>query len=198
MEVNGRVCNKKVINNGDGTWQCDKCDKSLPNCEYRYLLQCQIQDHTGVTYATAFQEAGIEIVGHSAHELYNIREEDPERFAEILQGVRWQQFLFKLKVKEETFNDEQRVKCSIMRAEKLDPARQSMLASSNANLQLDRASYSSSTSSNVGATGFAQSNWMHSTISFIRRSCFLWWLWLFGSVGSEGSLLQMQPAWALV
>ncbi|XP_066362133.1 replication protein A 70 kDa DNA-binding subunit C-like [Miscanthus floridulus] len=125
MEVNGRVCNKKVINNGDGTWQCDKCDQSLPKCEYRYLLQCQIQDHTGVTYATAFQEAGIEIVGHSAYELYNIREEDPERFAEILQGVRWHQFLFKLKVKEETFNDEQRVKCSITRAEKLDPAKES-------------------------------------------------------------------------
>jgi replication factor A1 len=76
MEVNGRLCNRKVINNGDGTWQCDKCEKSLPNCEYRYLLRCQIQDHTGVTYATAFQEAGIEIVGHSAHELYNIREEN--------------------------------------------------------------------------------------------------------------------------
>jgi len=125
LEVNGKVCNKKVINNGDGTWQCDKCDKSLPNCEYRYLLQCQVQDHTGVTYATAFQEAGIEIVGHSAYELYNIREEDPERFAEILQGVRWQQFLFKLKVYEETYNDEHRVKCNILRAEKLDPAKES-------------------------------------------------------------------------
>jgi replication factor A1 len=146
VEVNGRLCNKKVINNGDGTWHCDKCDQSLPNCEYRYLLQCQIQDHTGVTYATAFQEAGIDMVGHSANELYNIREEDAERFAEILQGVRWQQFLFKLKVKEETFNDEQRVKCSIMRAEKLDPAKESsyLLGVINGLLQDDTGSPSES------------------------------------------------------
>ncbi|XP_021305466.1 uncharacterized protein LOC110431095 [Sorghum bicolor] len=45
-DVNGRACNKKI------------------------------QDHTGVTYATAFQEAGVEMVGHSALDLYNIREEE--------------------------------------------------------------------------------------------------------------------------
>jgi replication factor A1 len=88
------------------------------------LLQCQIQDHTGLTYANAFHESGVEILGYSAEELYNIKEEDAEQFAEIIQGVRWQQFLFKLKVYEETFNDEQRVKCQISKAEKLDLSRE--------------------------------------------------------------------------
>ncbi|CAN6340288.1 unnamed protein product [Urochloa humidicola] len=124
LDVNGRKCQKKVINNGDGTWLCERCDQTLPNCEYRYLLQCQIQDHTGFTYATAFQEPGVEIIGCSAEELYNIKEEDAEQFAEIIQGVRWQQFLFKLRVHEETFNDEQRVKCNIQKAEKLDLSRE--------------------------------------------------------------------------
>ncbi|CAL5097352.1 unnamed protein product [Urochloa decumbens] len=124
LEMNGKRCQKKVINNGDGTWLCEKCDQTLPNCEYRYLLQCQIQDHTGLTYATAFQEPGVEIIGCSAEELYNIKEEDAEQFADIIQGVRWHQFLFKLKVYEETFNDEQRLKCSISKAEKLDLSRE--------------------------------------------------------------------------
>jgi len=124
QEVNGRQCNKKVINNGDGTWLCERCDQRLEKCEYRYLLQCQIQDHTGVTYANAFHEAGLEILGYNAEELYNIKEEDAEQFAEIIQGVRWQQFLFKLKVYEETFNDEQRIKCQIAKAEKLDLSRE--------------------------------------------------------------------------
>jgi replication factor A1 len=123
-EVSGRQCNKKVTNNGDGTWQCDRCERSLPNCEYRYLLLCQIQDHTGLTYATAFQEGGVEIIGCSAEELYNMKEEDPDQFAYTIQRVRWQQFLFKLKVFEETFNDEQRIKCSIVKAEKLDLSRE--------------------------------------------------------------------------
>ena len=73
----------------------------------------------------AFQEAGVEMVGHSALDLYNMREEENEWFAEIVQGLRWQQFLFKLKVKEETYNDESRVKCNIIRAEKLDRAKES-------------------------------------------------------------------------
>ncbi|KAF8725648.1 hypothetical protein HU200_020190 [Digitaria exilis] len=142
IEVNGRQCNKKVTNNGDGTWLCDKCGQNLPNCEYRYLLLCQIQDHTGLTYATAFQEAGVEIIGCSAEELYNIKEEDAERFTEIIQGVRWQLFLFKLKVFEETFNDEQHVKCSITKAEKLDVSRECsyLLKSIGATLQDDTGS----------------------------------------------------------
>ncbi|KAJ1255412.1 hypothetical protein BS78_K240600 [Paspalum vaginatum] len=125
LEVNGRQCSKKVTNNGDGTWHCDKCDQTMQNCEYRYTMQCQFQDHTGTAYATAFQEAGLEIMAYSAQELFEIREEDQERYAEILQGIRWQQFLLKLKVKEETYNDEARVKYTIVKAEKLDPSRES-------------------------------------------------------------------------
>ncbi|KAL6841011.1 hypothetical protein ACP4OV_029271 [Aristida adscensionis] len=125
VEANGRQCNKKVTNNGDGTWFCERCDQALPNCEYRYLLQCQIQDHTGVTYATAFQEGGTEIIGCSANDLSAMKEEDEEKFTDTLQAVRWEVFLFKLKIKEEIFNDESRVKCNIIKAEKLDPSKES-------------------------------------------------------------------------
>ncbi|KAL6619666.1 hypothetical protein ACP70R_034805 [Stipagrostis hirtigluma subsp. patula] len=124
-EVNGKQCNKKVTNNGDGTWFCERCERALPDCQYRYLLLCQIQDHTGITYATAFEEGGTEIIGCPAHQLFTSKEEDDGTFAETIQGVRWQQFLFKLKVKEEIFNDEPRVKCSIVNAEKLDTSRES-------------------------------------------------------------------------
>jgi hypothetical protein len=24
-----------VTNNGDGTWRCDRCDRSVPDCDYR-------------------------------------------------------------------------------------------------------------------------------------------------------------------
>jgi replication factor A1 len=122
IDVNGRMCNKKVTDNGDGTWRCDKCDQSLPNCEYRYVLNGQIQDHSGVTNFTAFEDAAKVMIGHSGHELNNISVEDSERFAEILQAARWQQFLFTLKVKEEIYNDAPQVKCNITKAEKLDPA----------------------------------------------------------------------------
>ncbi|KAM3399754.1 hypothetical protein ACQJBY_004908 [Aegilops geniculata] len=121
-EVNGTRCNKKVTNNGDGMWQCDKCEQSTPNCEYRYMLQCQIQDYTGTSYATAFHDAGKDIIGLPAQDLYRIKheEQDDEKFADIIQKVRFELFLFKLKVKEEVFNDEPRVKCYIVNAQKLE------------------------------------------------------------------------------
>ncbi|XP_037485878.1 replication protein A 70 kDa DNA-binding subunit C-like [Triticum dicoccoides] len=126
-EVNGKSCNKKVTNSGDGMWLCERCDQSSETCEYRYLLSCQIQDHTGFTPATSFQEAGQEIIGLSAQDLFRIKheEQDDVRFAEIIQQVRFQQYLFKLRVKEEVYNDEPRVKCNIVKAEIYDPVKES-------------------------------------------------------------------------
>lgn len=68
------------------------------------------------------QEAGQEIIGLSAEELFMIKNVDLDdaRFAEIIHGACYQRYLLKLKVKEETFSDEARVKVSILKAERLD------------------------------------------------------------------------------
>jgi replication factor A1 len=114
-----------VTNNGDGTWYCERCDQALLSCEYRYALPCQIQDHTGVTFATAFQDCGREIIGCGAQDLSDIREEDEAKFAKVIRGISFQLYLFKVKVVEEMFSDEMRTNCSIDKAEKLDPLKES-------------------------------------------------------------------------
>ncbi|CAD6238234.1 unnamed protein product [Miscanthus lutarioriparius] len=58
LELNGKPCYIKVMRNDDETWYCDSCNQHTEGCEFRYLLLCQIKDHTGTTCATAFQEAG--------------------------------------------------------------------------------------------------------------------------------------------
>ncbi|XP_010494642.1 PREDICTED: replication protein A 70 kDa DNA-binding subunit C-like isoform X2 [Camelina sativa] len=121
--MNGdRPCSKKVTNNGDGTWRCEKCDKSVEECDYRYILQIQLQDHTGLTWATAFQEAGEEIIGISAKDLYYIKYEhqEEEKFEDIIRSVTFSKYIFKLKIKEETYSDEQRVKATVVKAEKIN------------------------------------------------------------------------------
>ncbi|XP_049361733.1 replication protein A 70 kDa DNA-binding subunit A [Solanum verrucosum] len=122
LMIGDRQCNKKVTNNGDGKWRCDRCDQTVDECEYRYILQFQIQDHTGLTWVTAFQECGDQIMGVSAKELYFLKyeEQDDDRFAEIMRNVLFNQFIFKLKVKEEMYSDEQRVKSTMVKAEKLN------------------------------------------------------------------------------
>ncbi|XP_042506103.1 replication protein A 70 kDa DNA-binding subunit E-like [Macadamia integrifolia] len=120
--IGDRQCSKKVINNGDGKWRCDRCDQCVDECDYRYILQMQIQDHSGLTWVTAFQESGEEIMGVSAKELYYLKHEqqDDEKVAEIIRKVLFTRFIFKLKVKEETFSEEQRVKSTVVKAERVN------------------------------------------------------------------------------
>ncbi|GJQ99373.1 replication protein A 70 kDa DNA-binding subunit A-like protein [Tanacetum coccineum] len=68
LTINDRKCNKKATNNGDGKWRCDRCDKDVDECDYRYILQFQIQDHTGITWVTAFEKGGEAIMGVTAKE----------------------------------------------------------------------------------------------------------------------------------
>lgn len=119
--IGDRQCNKKVIDNGDGKWRCDRCEQIVDACDYRYLLQMQIQDHTGMTWVTAFQEGGEDIMGMPAKDLYSVKfdEQDEEKFKEIISKVVFTKYMFKLKVKEETFNDEARVKSTVVKAEKV-------------------------------------------------------------------------------
>lgn len=89
LMIGDRKCNKKVNNNGDGMWHCDRCDQSFPQCDYRYLLQLQIHDFTGATWVTAFQESGEDIMGISAKELYMLKCEDNNdtKFNKILKEI---------------------------------------------------------------------------------------------------------------
>lgn len=120
--IGDRQCNKKVTNNGDGKWRCERCDQSIDECDYRYILQLQIQDHTGLTWVTAFQEGGEEIMGVSAKSLHDLKyvEQDDDKFAEIVRKVLFTKFIFKLKIKEEVYSDEQRVKSTVVKAEKVN------------------------------------------------------------------------------
>ncbi|KAK5818010.1 hypothetical protein PVK06_022940 [Gossypium arboreum] len=96
-------CNKKVTENVDGKWWCDKCD-------YRCVIQLQIQDHTSTTWVIAFEESG-ESLGVSAKDLYCLKYEDQnvEKFKEIIHQILFNKNTFKLKVKEENFNSKSTV-----------------------------------------------------------------------------------------
>ncbi|KAK2975966.1 hypothetical protein RJ640_012997 [Escallonia rubra] len=124
LMIGDRQCSKKVTQSGSSRWQCDRCNQEFEECDYRYLLQVQVQDHTGLTWVTAFQESGEEILGCSAKELYLLKyeEDDDARFTETIKGCLFKQFLFRLKIKEEMYGDEQRVKITVVKADKVNYA----------------------------------------------------------------------------
>ncbi|KAH0910120.1 hypothetical protein HID58_033441 [Brassica napus] len=175
--MNGdRPCSKKVTNNGDGTWRCERCDKCVDECDYRYILQLQLQDHTGVTWGTAFQEAGEEIMGMPAKDLYYLKyeEQDEEKFEDIIRKAAFTKYIFKLKVKEETYGDEQRVKATVVKAEKLD--------------------YSQDTRSLLEEIHKLRTETMNPESSSYRSSAFNSGMILCGACGSNGHVFANCPS----
>nr|GEV39274.1 replication protein A 70 kDa DNA-binding subunit A [Tanacetum cinerariifolium] len=122
LQIGDRQCSKKVTKSGDSAWQCDRCNQEFEECDYRYLLQCQVQDHTGLTWVTAFQEAGVEILGCPAKELYMLKSQgqDDERFSNAVKSRLFAEVLLKLKIKEETYGEEQRVKITVVKVDKMN------------------------------------------------------------------------------
>ncbi|MED6182107.1 Replication protein A 70 kDa DNA-binding subunit A [Stylosanthes scabra] len=122
LMIGDRQCNKKVTRAGDARWQCDRCNQEFEECDYRYLLQAQIVDHTGISWVTAFQEAAEEIMEYPAKELYLLKyeDQDDDKFGEIIKSSLFNHFVFRLKIKEELYGDEQRVKVTVVKADKVD------------------------------------------------------------------------------
>ncbi|KAG8376201.1 hypothetical protein BUALT_Bualt09G0038500 [Buddleja alternifolia] len=127
LMIGDRQCNKKVTKSGNSRWQCDRCNQEIEECDYRYLLQVQVQDHTGLTWVTAFQETGEEILGCSAKEMYMLKYEaqDDPRFVETIRNCLFTEFLLRLKIKEEIYGDEQKVKITVVKAEKVNYSEES-------------------------------------------------------------------------
>ncbi|RHN66863.1 putative replication factor A protein [Medicago truncatula] len=118
----GERCSKKVTKTVNTRWKCDTCNQEFDVCEYRYILQAQIVDHTGLTCVTAFNEAGEDIMGYSAKDLYVLKyeQEDDERFRDIIKSILFNQFVFRLKIQKELCGEEQKVKIIVVKADKVN------------------------------------------------------------------------------
>ena len=67
-------CNKKVTQDGMG-WRCERCDKSWPNPQYRFIASVALSDHTGQQYVQSFNETSELIFGVTANDLSGMQVE---------------------------------------------------------------------------------------------------------------------------
>ncbi|XP_071850158.1 replication protein A 70 kDa DNA-binding subunit-like [Apostichopus japonicus] len=121
MACPSESCNKKVIENGDGTFRCEKCNKDYTEFQHRLLLSCNVADLTDNQWITCFQETAEAILGKNANSLGALREQDDAAFNQVFQDAVFSDFIFKMRIKMETYNDEARMKCTCMNVQKLDP-----------------------------------------------------------------------------
>ncbi|KAK2492948.1 hypothetical protein MC885_014553 [Smutsia gigantea] len=107
-------CNKKVIDQQNGLYRCEKCDREFPNFKYRMVLSVNIADFQENQWVTCFQESAEAILGQSTAYLGELKEKNEQAFEEIFQNANFRSFTFKIRVKLETYNDESRIKATVM------------------------------------------------------------------------------------
>ncbi|KAK2762830.1 Replication factor A protein 1 [Arachnomyces sp. PD_36] len=109
-------CNKKVTEVDPGQWRCERCDKNHPKPEYRYIISINVSDHTGQTWLSCFDDAGRVLMGITADQLMELRENDEKAATKIFQEANCKTWNFRCKAKMDTFQDQQRVRYQISSA----------------------------------------------------------------------------------
>ncbi|GAB4823832.1 hypothetical protein N2152v2_010878 [Parachlorella kessleri] len=124
LQYNGKQCNKKMQDQGGGSWFCERCGHTAEP-EWRYILSVILEDHTHNTWATAFAEAAPDLLGVTAGQLKEFEDNgEHNRITHAMQTAMFRPLVLKLKVHEDNWNDEQRVRVSIIRVEPTDLVRE--------------------------------------------------------------------------
>uniref|UniRef100_A0A674MVP2 Replication protein A subunit n=1 Tax=Takifugu rubripes TaxID=31033 RepID=A0A674MVP2_TAKRU len=113
-------CNKKVVDQQNGMFRCEKCDKEFPNFKYRLILSANIADYGDNQWVTCFQESAEAILGQNAAYLGQLKESNEAAFDEVFQQANFNSFIFRSRVKLETYNDESRIKATVMEVKPVD------------------------------------------------------------------------------
>ncbi|EIW73657.1 replication factor A1 [Tremella mesenterica] len=109
-------CNKKVTDEGSG-WRCEKCDKTWPSPIHRYILSMNVMDYAGSFWITAFNEVAEQIMGISANELMEMRDNGNDvEFQRSFQKASGRTYNFQMMAKQDSFNDQPRVRYQCRRA----------------------------------------------------------------------------------
>ncbi|KAH8670992.1 hypothetical protein BX600DRAFT_480370 [Xylariales sp. PMI_506] len=113
-------CNRKVVDQGDGTWRCEKCDVSHPRPEYRYIMSINVNDHTGQLWLSCFDDVGRIVMGMTANEAMELRESDESAVAAAFEKANCTKLNFRCRAKLDTYGDNQRVRYQVMSASPID------------------------------------------------------------------------------
>jgi len=119
-ESDGRECNKKIQENGDGSYRCEKCNTDLNNFKWRLMVSMNMGDFSDGQWATCFQDTAEKLLGHSSEEVGNLSEQDEDRYNAVFANASFKMHAFRLRAKADTYNDETRVKHTVVGIEPVD------------------------------------------------------------------------------
>lgn len=103
-------CNKKVVDQDNGSYRCEKCDIDFPNYKYRLLLQMLVSDWSSNRWVTAFADLAEQLLGKTSQEVGDALSYNKETAELIFSEIYYNNFVFKLRTKLEYYSDAPRNK----------------------------------------------------------------------------------------
>jgi len=117
-------CNRKVIQQSDDTWRCEKCDVNHPKPNHRYILTLSVVDHTGQLWVTLFDDQAQQLLGQSAGELIDLKENDMSEnnhaFQQVFNRIQMKEFSFRVKASPDSYKGQTRIRYNAVSLAKLD------------------------------------------------------------------------------
>ncbi|XP_066303050.1 replication protein A 70 kDa DNA-binding subunit-like isoform X1 [Branchiostoma lanceolatum] len=113
-------CNKKVVDLQNGFFSCEKCSKEFPNFKYRMILNANVADYSGNQWATCFQESAETILGQNTEYLGNLKDQDDSAYDQVFTEANFKSYIFTMRAKMDTYNDESRIRCSCVGVQPVD------------------------------------------------------------------------------
>ncbi|KAH8383419.1 hypothetical protein KR009_008515, partial [Drosophila setifemur] len=106
-------CNKKVVDEGNDQYRCERCNALYPNFKYRLLVNMSIGDWTSNRWVTCFNETGEQLLGHTSQEVGEALENDAAKAEQIFSALNFTSHIFKLRCKNEVYGDMTRNKLTV-------------------------------------------------------------------------------------
>ncbi|XP_034664549.1 replication protein A 70 kDa DNA-binding subunit [Drosophila subobscura] len=106
-------CNKKVVDEGNDQYRCERCNALYPNFKYRLLVNMSVGDWTSNRWVTCFNETGEQLLKHTSQEVGEALENDPAKAEEIFSALNFTSHIFKLRCKNEVYGDMTRNKLTV-------------------------------------------------------------------------------------
>ncbi|KAK8811359.1 hypothetical protein WA158_003093 [Blastocystis sp. Blastoise] len=111
---NGKLCQKKLIEEPGVGWRCERCERTYPSPEYRYVFSSRVSDASSAYWVTFFNDQGNVIFGRPAGEMMQLQQTNPDEFGRAVQSKLFTEYIMKLRVKADMSNGNEylRAACS--------------------------------------------------------------------------------------
>jgi replication factor A1 len=116
----GEGCNKKVMLEDNGSYRCERCNRTYPECNYRYMLTMHIADFTGQLWISLFDEVAASFFGIPAKEMREMMDSNPSQLQSLIKGMYFREFFFRIKARQESYNNEVRMRYSAIGVTQVD------------------------------------------------------------------------------